>query len=204
MLIKTGPNREPLTKEAQAEVFAGHFANMERLAKEGRLLVAGPFGKQRTDPALRGIFVLATADRSEAKALAETDPGFQAGVFAFEFHDLRTAAPLREFLRDELAAQQEIEKSGRKPAPGESVRPFVLLRAANGAAAQQALGALPGVAMVAALDGSRAFAVLVADGLDAARSMLVPVAAGLGDVQLDEWYASRRLADLPALAGRGD
>jgi uncharacterized protein YciI len=199
VLIKTGPRKEPLSKDDSAKVFAGHFANMERLAKEGRLLVAGPFGKQKTDPALRGLFVFDTADRAVAQALAETDPGFQAGVFQFEYHGLQTGAPLREFLAAEMAAQDEIVKSGRKPAPGEFGRPFVLLRAANGEAALRALAGRPGVALTATLAAGEAFAVLVVDDRAAAEALIAPFAADLGDVRLDEWFASRRLADLPTL-----
>lgn len=199
VLIVTGPRQEPLSKEDSGKIFAGHFANMERLAKEGRLLVAGPFGKQKTDPKLRGLFVFDAKERTVAQALAETDPGFQAGVFAFEYHTLRTAAPLREFLAAEMAAQEEIAKSGRKPAPGEFGRPFVLLRAANGPAALRALAGRPGVAMTATLDGGEAFAVLVADDLAAAQALIGPFAAELGEVRLDEWFASRRLAELPTL-----
>ena len=70
VLIKTGPRTEPLDKDEQAKVFGGHFANMERLARENRLLVAGPFGTDRSDPTLRGIFVFDTADLAAAQVTA--------------------------------------------------------------------------------------------------------------------------------------
>ncbi|WP_339941750.1 hypothetical protein, partial [Undibacterium luofuense] len=40
VILKTGPNKIPAGKERDA-MFAGHFANMKRLAAEGKLMVAG-------------------------------------------------------------------------------------------------------------------------------------------------------------------
>jgi len=53
--------------------------------------------------------------------------------------------------------------------------------------------------MVASLDGEKAWAVLVADDLAAAQALLAPVAPQLGPAELDEWFASRRVAELPRL-----
>src|SRR6187402_815215 len=61
--IRTGPKSGTLSEEENRALFAGHFANMERLAKERKLLLAGPFGKQRHASDLRGLFVLDTTDR---------------------------------------------------------------------------------------------------------------------------------------------
>ena len=133
VLLKTGPRTEPLTPAERSEVFGGHFANMQRLAREGHLLVAGPYGAN--DASLRGLFVLDTAQPELAKVLAETDPGFRAGVFAFEFHALETEAPLRAFLAAELEAQDEAERAGRVLQPGEGGRTYTLLTAEDGDAA---------------------------------------------------------------------
>jgi uncharacterized protein YciI len=71
-----GPGRDAM--------FAGHFANMERLAKEGKLALAGPFAK---DPdGWRGLFVFAVKDIDEAKALTETDPAVASGEMVAEYH----------------------------------------------------------------------------------------------------------------------
>ena len=77
-----------LTRDESQQIFGAHFANMQRLASEHKLLLAGPFGKVKHDPALRGLFLLDSADPAEARAWAETDPGFQAQVFALEYHPL--------------------------------------------------------------------------------------------------------------------
>lgn len=83
VILKTGPERMP-DGEARKAMFAGHFANMERLAKAGKLALAGPFAQ---DPdGWRGLFVLAVADLDEARALVATDPAVAAGEFVAEYH----------------------------------------------------------------------------------------------------------------------
>jgi uncharacterized protein YciI len=83
VILRTGPTRVP-DGEARKAMFAGHFANMERLAKEGKLALAGPFTE---DPAgWRGLFVLAVDDLDEAKRLVATDPVVVNGEMVAEYH----------------------------------------------------------------------------------------------------------------------
>jgi len=80
VVLKTGPQDKVITDSAQrAKIFAGHFANMERLHKEGILKVAGPFGKN--DFTWRGLFILDCATKEEAEKYVKTDPSIEAGVF---------------------------------------------------------------------------------------------------------------------------
>ena len=66
-------------------VFDGHMKNIERLAEEGKLLVAGPFyGIEKVPGSWRGLFVLNTADTAEARLWVLSDPAVQAGVFRAE------------------------------------------------------------------------------------------------------------------------
>lgn len=44
-ILKAGPKDAEIKGIERKEIFAGHFANIERLAGEGKLAVAGPFGK---------------------------------------------------------------------------------------------------------------------------------------------------------------
>lgn len=83
VILKTGPT--PVTDaERRKAMFAGHFANMDRLVKEGRLVMAGPFS---SDPAgWRGLFLLAVDDLDEARRLTETDPVIVNGEMVAEYH----------------------------------------------------------------------------------------------------------------------
>ena len=82
-ILKTGPKDAEIQGDARKEIFKGHFDNMNRLAKEGKLAVAGPFN----DPAkkYRGLFIFAVTTVEEAKALAETDPTVKSGVLIVEY-----------------------------------------------------------------------------------------------------------------------
>jgi uncharacterized protein YciI len=205
VLLKTGP-RTDLSAEERGSVFAGHFANMQRLADERKLLVAGPFGQLRHDPALRGIFVLDVPTKAAAAALAATDPGVVAGVFVAEPHALQTDAPLRAYLEHELAIEAAAKAEGRVRAPGEGGRTYVLLTAEDGAAAEAALAPLRGDArllLLARLDGSRAFAILDAVDVPAAEALLGERRARLGPYVLDAWFGSGELVRIPALARGG-
>ena len=55
--LKTGPNDGKLSPVDNANAFKGHFANMEDMSRDRRLLVAGPFGASKHDRNLRGIFI---------------------------------------------------------------------------------------------------------------------------------------------------
>jgi uncharacterized protein YciI len=197
--LKTGPKTD-LTPEERNTVFGGHFANMSRMARAGELLLAGPFGDERHDAGLRGLFIIDTRDRSKAKAIAETDPGFQAGVFVLEYHDLQTKAPLRTMLAAELAAEDKLAAAGHKPQPGEFGRPYALLIADDGEQARAALADQPYVLLLGKLDKKGAFAILDAKDPAEARSKLGVTATKLGPHVIDGWFATKRLVELPTMA----
>jgi uncharacterized protein YciI len=83
VILKTGPTRVP-DGPARDAMFAGHFANIERLAAAGKLAVAGPFDDDADG--WRGLFVFAVADIDEAKALVATDPVIVNGEMVAEYH----------------------------------------------------------------------------------------------------------------------
>lgn len=90
VLLKTGPKRVPDGPE-RTKMFQGHFANMERLAADKKLAVAGPLDAVN---GMRGLFVLATTDMEEAKALVATDPVIINGEMVAEYHKFFSSAAL--------------------------------------------------------------------------------------------------------------
>ncbi|HEV2720234.1 MAG TPA: YciI family protein [Thermoanaerobaculia bacterium] len=78
-ILKTGPKDAEVKGEERKAIFAGHFANIGRLADEGKLSVAGPFGKN--DKGYRGLYIFNVATIEEAEKLVMLDPAVKAGVF---------------------------------------------------------------------------------------------------------------------------
>ena len=90
VILKTGPQTMPKGPQRDA-MFKGHFANMERLAKEGKLALAGPFDGEG---GWRGLFVFAVPDIEEAKKLVATDPVIVNGEMVAEYHKYYGSAAL--------------------------------------------------------------------------------------------------------------
>ena len=84
VILKTGPNDSKITdKSERAELFKGHFSNMEAMEKAGKLKLAGPFATKNTLQ-YRGIFLLDVKTEDEAKSLLENDPTVKNGIFEYE------------------------------------------------------------------------------------------------------------------------
>lgn len=83
VILKTGPTKVVDAEERKA-MFAGHMANIQRLAKAGQLALAGPFMDGGGD--WRGLFVFAVEDVEQAKALVATDPVIIKGEIVAEYH----------------------------------------------------------------------------------------------------------------------
>ena len=90
VILKTGPTRVPDGKE-RSDMFAGHFANMKRLAGEGKLALAGPLDGV---DGWRGLFVLAVSDIEEARKIVATDPVITKGEMIAEYHKWYGSAAL--------------------------------------------------------------------------------------------------------------
>ncbi len=80
-LLKTGSNTTASLEERQ-KLFEGHMANINRLAEEKKLVVAGPFMKN--DKNYRGIFIFNCTTLEEAKEWVDSDPAVKAGIFEAE------------------------------------------------------------------------------------------------------------------------
>ena len=96
VILKTGPNTTK-DKELIAESFRGHMNNINRLVEEGKLVVAGPLGKNENN--YRGIFILNNLKSlEEAKVVLLTDPAIKNGLLEYEIFTWYGSAALPEYL----------------------------------------------------------------------------------------------------------
>jgi len=96
VILKTGPNTTT-DKEFISESFKGHMNNINRLVKEGKLIVAGPLAKN--DNNYRGIFILNNIKTlDEAKELLKTDLAIKNGLLDYEIFTWFGSAALPEYL----------------------------------------------------------------------------------------------------------
>lgn len=72
VFLNTRTDKAELPQEEVEKLMQGHMANITRLAKEGKLIVAGPFDGGG------GIFILNTTSIDEANTWLSSDPGIQA------------------------------------------------------------------------------------------------------------------------------
>ena len=93
--LKTGMNASADEKYVDS-CFTGHMANIKRLVDEGKLIVAGPFGKN--DLTYRGLFILNVATLEDAEAILKTDPAVSAKLLSYELIPWYGSAALPEYL----------------------------------------------------------------------------------------------------------
>lgn len=92
-LLKSGTNTTASKEETQ-KLFEGHMANIGKLAKAGKLVIAGPF--MENDRNYRGIYIFNVETIEEAKALVATDPAIQAKLLEAELTPWYSSAALQE------------------------------------------------------------------------------------------------------------
>lgn len=106
VVLKTGP-RSDLTKEQQQTLFKGHMANIQRLAAEGKLVLAGPFGDN--PQRLEGVFIFNLAKVEDVEPLLKSDPAIAGGALAYEIYNWYGSAAVMEI----PAIHQRIDKTQR-------------------------------------------------------------------------------------------
>ncbi len=104
VILKTGTTTTT-DKEKLNAYFRGHMENIGRLAKEGKLVVAGPLGKN--DKNYRGIFILDAKTVEEAQKMVETDPAVKAKVFEVELYPWYGSAALPLYLETHSKIEKE-------------------------------------------------------------------------------------------------
>jgi len=198
--ILTGPRDAQVQGDSRQAAFAGHFANMERMAVAGEMLLAGPFGEPRAEANHRGIFILATGDSERAREIADSDPTAQAGVFEFAIEMLRTPDPLDRITAMHVRA---VAESGEvNPAPGFHARSYVLLTGWPVAAAQSAMDAMTSQVLFAGRLGTdtneRALYCLDAQTAEEVWAWLGALPADEVEWRVMPWFASEEVAKLRA------
>lgn len=91
--LRIGPNRVNIDSSKAMELQRAHMANIRKMAKEGKLALAGPFYGTGE---LRGIYIFAVDNIEEAKKLTESDPAIQAGSLEMELIPWYGSAALME------------------------------------------------------------------------------------------------------------
>lgn len=103
VVLKSGPNT--ITDQAKLDtLFSKHMKNIQDMADKGKLIVAGPFGKNVKS--YRGIFILNVKTKEEAIALLMNDPTIREKVFETDVLEWYGSAALGEYLK----LHQKIEK----------------------------------------------------------------------------------------------
>lgn len=82
VLLKSGNNRNQDSASA-AKIQAAHLANITRLAKEGKIIMAGPIGAEAE---IRGIFIMNAKDSAEVAQLVNTDTAVITGRLKMEYY----------------------------------------------------------------------------------------------------------------------
>jgi len=96
VILKTGTNATT-DKELINKSFRGHLDNINRLVDEGKLIVAGPLGKNENN--YRGIFILNNIKTiDDAKEILQTDPAIKVGLLDYEIFTWYGSAALPEYL----------------------------------------------------------------------------------------------------------
>ena len=81
MLVK-GPNRTQ-DSATVVQMQRGHLENMDRMAKEGKLDIAGPFA---ADIDWRGILIFNMDSEEAVRKELELDPMIRAGRLSYQIH----------------------------------------------------------------------------------------------------------------------
>ena len=96
-ILKTGSNAT--TEKAFIDsCFRGHMSNISRLVDEGKLIVAGPLGKNENY--YRGIFILNVSTIEEAEELVQTDPAINSKLLDVDLYGWYGSAALPEYLKE--------------------------------------------------------------------------------------------------------
>lgn len=95
VILSTGDNKTT-DRVFIDSCFRGHLENIRLLVEQGKLIVAGPLGKN--EQAYRGIFILDVNQLAEAHELMQSDPAITSGLLKAEFYPWYGSAALPLYL----------------------------------------------------------------------------------------------------------
>jgi uncharacterized protein YciI len=85
--LRKGPNRNQ-DSVSRVKIQAAHISNIERLAKEGKIIMAGPIG---VEDDLQGIFLMNCSDSTEVEKFVQTDTAVITGRLVMNYYPWWTA-----------------------------------------------------------------------------------------------------------------
>ncbi len=95
VFLKKGPNRNQ-DSITRARIQQAHLANIDRLAAEKVIIMAGPMGYKYSND-LQGIFIMDAKDSTTAASFINSDSAVITGRLRFEIHPWWTAQGKYEF-----------------------------------------------------------------------------------------------------------
>lgn len=90
--LKSGPNRD-MDSVTAAKIQRAHLDNINKMAEEGKLVLAGPF---LDDGEIRGIYIFNVETLEEAEELTNTDPAIKEGRLIMELHPWYGSASVQQ------------------------------------------------------------------------------------------------------------
>lgn len=94
VILKSGTGKVD-DKSKRDSIFRGHMNNIGRMAKAGKLVIAGPL--QNNDKKYRGIYIF-SATLEETRQLVQTDPAVSAKLLDPEIYEWYGSAALPVYL----------------------------------------------------------------------------------------------------------
>lgn len=95
VLLKTGSNTNT-DKEFLGKCFSDHMKNINNLVEKGKLIIAGPFGKN--DDNMRGLFIINAKSVEEVNNLLINDTAIQEDVLVAHIYPWYGSAALPAYL----------------------------------------------------------------------------------------------------------
>ena len=80
--LMKGPNRNQ-DSASRVKIQSAHIANIVRLAKEGKIIMAGPIG---VEDELQGIFLMNCKDSTEVESFVKTDTAVITGRLIMKYY----------------------------------------------------------------------------------------------------------------------